>query len=158
VGGRDDGLKRTLDELIERRTARGSFDIAGRFNLPAFVRIMEGGRTLEGDFGVQQLRTGHVQGIEADCIRDPRDAGIDAENWHNGVRVDPRGGRHLEYAIHHRNRHGGFEFDKRIPARNFWLHGYFDRVNQVRGVTPLSTALNALGYIYDLREFVHAKA
>lgn len=158
VGGKDDGLKRTLDELVARRTGRNSFDVAGRFGLQAFVRIMEGGRTLEGDFGVQFLKSLHVQGIEADCIRDPRDASIFDENWHNGVRIDPRGGRHREYAIHHRNRHGGFEFDKRIKAANFWLHGYFDRVNQVRGVTPLSTAINALGYIYDLREFVHAKA
>ncbi|MBX3440590.1 MAG: phage portal protein, partial [Planctomycetaceae bacterium] len=158
VGGKDDGLKRTLDELIAFHTARDQFDIAGRFNLAAFVRIMEGGRTLEGDFGVLKLSSGHVQGIEADCIRDPRDIGIDQDEWHNGVRTAARGGRHLQYALHHRNRHGGFEFDKLVPARNFWLHGYFDRVNQVRGVTPLSTALNGLRYIYDLREFVHAKA
>lgn len=158
IGGKDDGLKRTLDDLLALRTSRGSFDVAGRFDLHEFVRIAEGGRTLEGDFGIQKLKSGHVQGIEADCIRDPREVGIDRDDWHNGVRVAPRGGRHIEYALHHRNRHGGFEFDKRVPARNFWLHGYFDRVNQVRGVTPLSTALNGLSYIYDLREFTHAKA
>ncbi len=158
VGGKDDGLKRDLDQFLRLHTARNRFDVAGRFSLPAFVRIMEGARTLEGDFGVLKLKTGHVQGIEADSIRDPRDFGIDQENWHNGVRTNPKGGRHIEYALHTRNRHGGFVFDRKVPVKNFWLHGYFDRVNQVRGVTPLSTALNGLSYIYDLREFVHAKA
>ena len=161
-----------LDERIEDLVARWSrpenFDVAGRHGRRRFVRLAEGRRTLDGDVGALKLDdrgrelTGRLQAIEGDRLRTPTlgglPAGIDPNRLIHGVQVDGTG-RPLAYALCNRNPIGdGFTFARMVPAGHLQMLGYYDRFDQVRGISPVACAINRLRDTYEAFDYALAKA
>jgi capsid protein len=153
----DTGLNSEIETFLKLRSRPENCDLAGRHPLRRFIRQLEGCRTVDGDVFALKISDGRMQAIEGDRVRDPRDRRDPNETWVHGIKVSAAG-RALAYAIHKRNNLGLFELDKILSARFVMPHGYYDRFDQVRGVTPLSTALNAFRDLYESRTYALAKA
>lgn len=153
----DPGLDRDVQYLIEEWSTRGQFDVRGRHRLSKMIRIAEGLATVDGDFGLMKLADGRVQGIEGDRVRNPPGMSSTSNEWKHGVRCNQAGAA-VSYAIHRRKGTGSFEYEREVPAKNFLLHGYFDRYDQIRGISPLAAALNPLRDVYENVDYALAKA
>lgn len=149
-----------LEEWVARASRPAAFDAAGRHSRESFLRLAEARRVIDGDFGVLRLADGRVQGIEGDRIRRPgfgeAPLGLDPDRIVHGVLCD-EAGRATAYAVFRREG-SGFAFDRMVPAGNFYLHAYWERIDQVRGVSPLAAAINRLRDTYEAFDYALAKA
>ncbi|QDT39733.1 phage portal protein [Stratiformator vulcanicus] len=143
------------DEFIKTASKRENFDSSGRHSLRKSLRLSEALRTVAGDIGWVKINDGTTQMIEGDRIRNKLGMMPEGE-WIHGVKVNARG-RPVAYAIHKR-KGTGFEFERTVPASRFYLHGYFDRVDQHRGISPLASALNRFNDAYEGIDYALAKA
>lgn len=160
----DQAFNRELEAFIEFRSAPGQFDIAGRHPRRRAIRLSEACRTVSGDnLWVKILSPGpvgdarsRIQFIESDRIKNPTDR-LNDETWVNGVNVN-KAGASLGYAIHNRRFNSSqFDFARVIPARNAYLHAWYDRFDQVRGISPISAALNWFRDVYEGFEYTLAR-
>lgn len=143
-------------EFLMRKWARPyNCDAAGRHRLGKMIRLAELLAVLHGDVGLLKLANGQLQGIESDRIRNP--VGETTAEWLHGVKVNGAG-RAQAYAIHRRQNYGGFELERMVTAGNLCLHGYFDRFDQVRGISPIASALNPMRDVYENFDLALAKA
>lgn len=139
----DEGFNKEFEEFIDERSKKENCDIAGRHELPTFMRIAETRSLVDNDVAIVRLGSGHSQGLEGDRIRNPPKQGKN-DRWIHGVRVNAAG-RALGYAAFSRGDNGsGYEFDRTIKAGNLYLHGCYDRYDQVRGVSPILAGLTNL--------------
>lgn len=134
-----------IEELIARKSQASYCDWSRRHDLAAHLRMGESLATVLGDHFWLELADGSWQAIESDRIRTPR--GEKATNVIHGVRVDSAG-RAVEYAVHRRTAHNDYEFERWVPAEFVVVRGYYDRVDQLRGISPLSAAMNTLRDLY----------
>jgi capsid protein len=151
AGKADRRLNKYLEGWMYRVSQPREYDAAGRHSLASATRLAEARRTLDGDILEVRLGNGRVQWVEGDRIRDPIGGDTtrpgDAARLFHGVQVDEAGAA-LAYAVHKRQRRVGMQFERWLDARNCYLHGYFDRFDQVRGISPLAPALNTLRDTY----------
>jgi capsid protein len=141
-------LNRQVEETVWEWSRPGNFEVTGRFSLNQFMRLVETARIVDGDIGIVKLADGRVQAVEGDRIRDDSFAAL--SDYENGVKTD-RTGRPLAYKIFKRSRVSGelFEFERIIPAEHMILHGYFDRFDQVRGISPLLSSARSFTDLYE---------
>lgn len=162
----DKNLDRLVESLMKEWSKAENCDVAGRHTLPRMIRMIEQARTIDGDIGLVRLADGRLQAIEGDRIRMPN-GGVPgnhkASDFCHGVHCD-EAGRALEYAVCKRGKtsdfspnNGTFTFERTIPAANMWLHAYFTRFDQVRGIAPLAPAINTLRDIYEGCDYALAK-
>lgn len=158
-----------LDDEVEQ-LMRGWFnryrcDIARRHPFRRFVRLAEARRCVDGDFGFLKLTgrpgsdfRGKLQAIEADRITTPEDLPADLQpaEFVNGVQTSPYGAA-LKYAICDRGADGRMTFSRTVPANSLILHGFFDRFDQTRGISPITAALNSLQDVYEGFDYALAK-
>lgn len=148
----DDAFNSALERRMAVRCRRMNADVRGLFTLNKYIRTAELCKVRDGDLGTVYLRSGQLQGIEGDRIRTPTlndVVGTDLDRWTNGVRINAAG-RPLEYGIFTRTRGGQtMAFERTQSARNFYLLGHVERFDQVRGVSPIASAMNDL---VDLKE------
>lgn len=144
----DDDVEGIVDEAMRAEYC----DSAGRHDLLTMLRITESMAVLTGDFFWLELADGSTQMIESDRIRWPNSG--DSSIVH-GVRIDERG-RPVAYAVH-RRRGSTYEFERWIPAEFVAVRGYYDRADQVRGISPLAPALNTLRDLYESFDYALAK-
>lgn len=159
----DEGLNTEIENLLKWWSAAGKCDAAGRHRLSRIMKIAEACRTIDGDIGLMKLASGELNAIESDRIRQPKrrtnvkgKSDIDPADFTNGIKCNPAG-RALGYAVHTR-KGTGFELDRIVPASNIFFHGYFSRFDQVRGITPLTTALNAMQDLHESFDYNLLKA
>lgn len=162
----NEALNEKIEALVETRSRAENFEVTGRYSRPRFTRMAEMRRTLDGDMGIAKIFNGRVQATEGDCIRTPDSglpSGYGASDFIHGVRTN-RIGRPLEYCVCRRGASndsvsGGsrFEFERLVNARNMMLFGYFDRFDQVRGISPLISAVNAFQDVYEGIDYALAK-
>ena len=152
-----------LDLEIERRIAWWSraenCDLRAMHDLDRLVRLLEERRTVDGDVFVLKLSDGRLQPIEGDRVGNPNSAApidFSSGDWVHGVQVSP-GGRPLRYCVCRRTRWGGLVFSKIVPAWNIESHGFYDRLDQVRGITPLAAAVNSFRDVYEGCDYALAK-
>ena len=152
-------LDTEIENLVRWWSRPLNFDIAGRHSLPRFVRMLEERRVVDGDVFVMKLANGRVQAIESDRVRNP--TGKDNENkkrkWTHGIDCAP-GGRARAYALHDRRDSGGYDFSRIVRSGNIFSLAYYDRFDQVRGVSPLAAAVNTLRDCYEGFDLALAKA
>lgn len=156
----DRGLNRDLEQFVSWWSQAANFDVAGRHGLRRYLRILEARRTLDGDFFTLKMADGRVQGIEGDRVRSPSTRGaegIDLSAFYHGVRTD-KSGAAKAYCVCARTDSGGFTFERVIPARAIIPIGYYDRIDQVRGISPFAPALNTLQDVYEGFDYALAKA
>lgn len=142
-----------IEAIIEEASEPKNCDAAGRHDLSSMVRLGEARATVDGDVLFVRLADGTMQAIEGDRCRSPGGEGRDVKH---GVRVDGRG-RAIAYAIHTRDG-SSFQFERWVPAGNVFHRGYFDRFDQVRGISPMAPALNTLRDLYEGFDLALAKA
>jgi len=155
----DAGLDARIEGLMASWSRKENCDVAARHPLARLIRILEAHRVVDGDVFVLKLSDGRIQGIEGDRVRNPLGglpAGLPAESLLHGVQVDAAG-RAMAYAVSRRTGGTGFEFERMIRAGWCYHHGYFERLDQVRGVTPLSSALNDFRDTYEAKDYALAK-
>lgn len=138
--------------IINEASTPSQCDVAGRHDLDSMFRIGESRATITGDQGYIELADGTMQAIEGDRVRTPSGE----KNAVHGVRVNERGAA-LAYAVHARNG-SGYKFERWIPAANMMWRGYYDRFDQVRGISPMAPALNTLRDVYEGFDFALGKA
>ncbi len=151
-----------LENLVDKLSSKERFDVAGRHPLRRAVRLTEACRAKDGDHLWLKIKRGknrgRVQPVEAYRIATPADLPRQ-ENlaaWVNGVRVNKQG-RHEAYGICDVERRGHAVLKRITSARNCFYHGFFDRWDQVRGISPLAAALNRFRDTYEGFEYAHAK-
>ena len=102
------GIKAVDDKLRDFYTyaaRKEQFDISGRYDLNAFMRMVEASAVVDGDIYCVRQRGGYLQPIESDRIRQPdinRSRSLspsngehekDMQDWVQGVKTD-KTGRH----------------------------------------------------------------
>lgn len=160
----DQGFNRELEAFIAFRSTPGQFDIAGRHPLRRAIRLAEGCRAIAGDILLTKILStgpvgearGQIQFIESDRVRNPDNVDVRDSQWINGLKIG-KGGATMAYAIHNRTSGSNFEFDRTIPSRNGYLHAWYDRFDQVRGISPISAALNWFRDVYEGFEYTLAR-
>ena len=157
----DQETNRRMEEFVREWSKPQNLDYSGRFDLWGLLRLVELRRVVDGDVFLLKLRDGRVQLIEADRVVSPTTGQVrdlPGTRWIQGVRVDERTGRPLAYAIHRRDKYGRLVLERIVSARNVIHVGYFDRYDQVRGISPLAAALNTYRDLYELFDFAVVKA
>lgn len=164
----DKKLDQQIEAIVAEDSKRDNNHVAGRHRLARFMRIQEFRKIIDGDIGILRVRGkrgGKLQMIEGDRIRDPSSDHMiypwnEVRRWVHGVLIDDsQGGAALEYAIHNRGRDGSqFVFDRTIPAHRLFLNAYYERADQIRGISPISSAINSFQDVYEGIDYALAKA
>lgn len=156
----DEGFNRDLEAFIEYNSTADRFDTAGRFDRQAFTRLVESSRTIDGDVFPMKRNDGTTQIIEADRVAIPAGSklpnGMKAAEFVHGVKTDLRG-RIIRVAVSDRAGNG-LKFRGAFPGRFFYHVGYFDRYDQVRGNSPLVSAINSFQDVSENFSLSLAKA
>ena len=152
-----------LDDLLEAKIKEYSkadnCDVAGRHGLHNMIRLTEARKTIDGDCGLIKLIDGRLQAIEGDRIKTPLGgaSGYPEKEFTQGVRCDVAG-KALEYAVCRRgDSANAFIFERLVPRSNLYLHGAYERFDQVRGISQLAAAINTLRDTYEGFEYALAK-
>ena len=153
---------KAFNDLLEAKVRQWAlpynFDAAGRHSMQRYLRLLEAQAVLKGDVGTLKLASGYVQGIESDRIRNTSGQTSEAGGqWIHGVKVNDAG-RAIAFNLCKRQPYGGWQFERTVSASNLILHGYFDRFDQVRGISPLAPALNTSRDVYENFGYALAKA
>ena len=153
-----DLLNAQIETLMEEWQRPNNGDAAGRHSFSRMLRLFEACRTKDGDVFALKLQSGQLQAIEGDRIRQPdANSGVNLDgNWINGVRVNAAGAA-AEYALFDRAGDGRFEFNRAVQASRLIQHGYFERFDQVRGISPLAAAVNSFRDVYEGIDYALAK-
>lgn len=133
-------------------------DVRGLHDLQAIIRMSEERRTCDGDILLLKLSNGMLQPIEGDRIQTPpakTGGAMDTQRWVNGVRLS-KGGRAQAYGIFDRSGNS-YQYDRTVRAGNAFVLGYYQRFDQVRGVSPLLSASNHFRDLYESAEYELAK-
>lgn len=132
-------------------------DIAARHTLDRQIRMTEASAVVRGDHLLAKLKTGQLQQIESDRIRD--EGGMVTEGMVHGVKLDPYG-RAMSYKVWRRLRAGNYEFERDLPAEDVLFHGYYptERSDQIRGIGLITAGLNDFVDAYEWQDLTKATA
>lgn len=147
-----------VKKFIGHWSRREHCDLSQRHSLPDLLYLWEIHRIIDGDVAIVKLSNGRLQSIEGDRLRNPPEPQKgDGYEWIHGVKVG-RNNQAFKYAVHCRNAGSGFTFERTVPAENMLLCGYFNRLDQIRGVSLLAPAINQFQDVYEGIEYALAKA
>ena len=154
----DDGLNRDLRFLMARDCEAANIDYVGRMDWDDMRRVLEVLKILTGDAFTVPLAEGTLQNIEGSYCRNPQDTQASG-NWINGAKLNARG-RVTAWNFRQVRPNSPWSydrFDREVPARNVWQHIQYDgRLDQIRGISPITAILNECRDIYET--FDHARA
>lgn len=161
----DEAFDKSLSDFVSMASKKENFDISGRHSLDRFMRMAEAARIIDGDFMAIRTRGGFLQAIEADRIQNPDERSVGGlvmsdqemlDEWVHGVKTN-KYGKPLQYAIHQRTK-SGFYWEGNISARKVITHGFYDRFDQVRGISPMAPAINYLKDLHESYDYALAKS
>jgi capsid protein len=154
-------VDKRIEELMEWWALPANCDSRGRHSLAKMFWLAEHGRTTDGDLLVAMLQNGRLWAIEGDRVRNPygqNSQGNSQGAWIvNGVELDPEG-RHLAYWLRSRWEIGRAQSFTRLPADYVIHYGFFDRFDEVRGVSPMAAAVNTFQDVKECALYALAKA
>lgn len=149
----DDYVEKLVDEFSQPE----AFEASGRFSRQDFVRLAEGCSIIDGDiFGVK-LSNYALQAIEGSMIVDPQDK-KPGERWFNGVQVN-KFLKPLRIAVAEYRDDGTTQAwgTRKIAARNVLHHRHYSRFAQIRGISPIASAVNSCLDTYDFSDLSLAR-
>lgn len=151
-------LDRQIESLMAWWSRPENCDAAGRHPFDRLIYLVEHSRVTDGDVFLVKLSSGKLQVIESDRVgnaaRDlPSD--VDLSEWTHGVQVNDAG-RALAYMLNDRSPLG-LVYRRTVPAKHVLHHGCFDRIDQVRGIAPIASALNTFGDCAEASEYALAR-
>lgn len=169
-------LDKVVNRLFDWHAQPRNFDIAGRLGREEGFRLMEGEKASAGDAAFLKLAIGKLQAIESDMLAFPKMGPMgDLKGTYGKIprsvtdKVDRETGVVLslkypglveKWSICNRGWDGKQTcFDHLEPASNLIFDAYYTRfASQIRGVSPLSTALNSMQDLYEAMEWNLLKA
>lgn len=138
----DPGLNKDLAALMERDSRPYQCDAGGRHSWARLLRLSELQTQLVGDCVHVPLRSGHIQSVESHYIRNPTSSRRDSQQWKNGCKLGAAD-RTVAMCIHELLNDGTAR-ERIIPRSRLWHHACMDfRFKQVRGISPITTAMMA---------------
>jgi capsid protein len=149
-----------VKRFIYHWSRRENCDVSRRHSLKEMLRLIEIHRVVDGDVGILKISNGRLQIVEGDRIRNPNPNPVSPTGdyeWIHGVKVG-RNNQAFRYAIHNRGRDGQFQFEREVNAENLILCGYFQRIDQIRGISPIASAINRFKDANEAIEYALAKA
>ncbi len=160
----DEAFDEVLTEFVHMASKKENFDISGRYNLNRYARLAEASRLVDGDVFSVRVRGGYLQAIESDKVRNKEGSTysyVDPDqpemfNWVHGVNIN-KFGKPLKYSIHSRQE-TQYVFEKNVSAAKVIPLGFYDRFDQVRGVSPLAAAIDTLKDLHESYDYALAKA
>ena len=162
----DPALDAAVEQFIAGWSGRNRCDIARRHPLRRLIRLAEACRCVEGDVAFLKIagavgsnNRGKLQAIEGGRIAqtdDIPDSVGGPKVFRNGVKTSA-GGAAIEYHVANRDEHGRLQWGRVVPARNLLFHAFYDRFDQVRGVSPVVSSLNTLQDVYEGMDYALAK-
>ena len=151
----DKGLKKAVEAFVEWWSRAENCDVAGRHSLQKMIRLGEGRALTDGDVFFGKLSSGKLAGVEGDRVRTPIGGGqelpqgVSYMDLVHGVWLGPNG-RAKGFCLHDRGPWANnFIFKRLVPAMFMRQHGFFDRFDQVRGISPIVPAINSLRDLYE---------
>jgi lambda family phage portal protein len=156
----DNEFDNEIEQFMQWWSLPENCDAAGRHSLAKMTALAEERRTVDGDIFLLKLRNGSLQAIEGDRIRSEGvnlPEGFEATDFVHGV-VTNRFGAAAAYVICSRTPYGMFEFERLVKADYIYQHGFFSRFDQVRGISPLTSAMNSLRDVYEAFDYALARA
>ena len=160
----DTAFNERLEALMEWWSRPLNCDVAQRHGLRRMIRLAEARRVLDGDVFMVKLTGGQLQCIEGDRVRN--EGGTDGartnpdgteEFWVHGIKLGTWG-QVQQVKIHKRHLDGTYTFERNVPAGRLFQLGYFDSFDQVRGVSPLTSAIADLQDSLEVKDYARAKA
>lgn len=148
----DRPLDRDIEAAFEEWASPRNCDLARRHSLKRMVRLAEANRVVDGDTALLRTNTGRLQLIEGNRIAKPSmDVPTDwPENEVHGVDLDPLTTEALRYAVCNRKDYGQtLEFAGWADGAYCDLLAYYTRSDQIRGVSPLASAINTVQDLYE---------
>jgi len=145
----DPGFETALEDYIAHRSHAAQFDAGGRLNRQKALTLTERHAVVDGDHFWHLLRDGRTQLVEGDLVWTPHDLppAFAGRKWIHGVEVDsllkPK-----NYCLCTRDG-SSRRFGMVARPWNVLQRAYWPRANTVRGVRPLSSALNTLQDLYE---------
>jgi capsid protein len=160
----DQELNKEIERLIAWWSRPKNCDVAGRHSFQGMIRILESLAVVTGDAAISKLSSGKIQGIEGTRIATPSRGDIPEDltkakadgRLTNGI-VHDGASRALKYVVNRRVR-DGLEFEGVLNSQDVEFLGYFDRWDQIRGVSPIAAALNIMRDLYEGFEYALFKA
>lgn len=153
----DPVLNEEMQSLVQWYSRPRNCDVANRHSLRRMIRLAETRRVIDGDVFLVKLQNGRLQAVESDRVRDPDIRTGDAEDWKHGVRTGP-GGSLQSIAVHSRDRYGSYNFERSIPSRNVIHLAYWNGFDQVRGISPITSAIATFQDAMEVKDYALAKA
>jgi len=146
-----EALDRRREELVAWWAKPWNFDIAGRHGLFRSIRIAEGCRVVDGDLFYHKLSDGRTQALEGDLIRDSRSKLPDRWKGYTNTQgvLHTEAKRAAGYEVCKRSGNGRFDHRAWVASQFMTQFAYWDRFDQLRGVTPLAGAINTLRDAYE---------
>jgi len=163
----DKGFNDAYETALNSQMTRFRFDQSQRHPHRRALRLAEAMAVKDGDVLWIKLAPptgsarGRVQTIEGDLVRTPNvgvtlPATFNRDEWTNGVRLNASGAAQ-SYAVTKRTHNSQVELRRIVPANNAIHHAFYARYDQVRGVSPIASALNWFADTYEAFEFAIAK-
>lgn len=157
----DAELDKFLSDSVKIWSNKTNFDQAERHGLSESLRLLEASRAVDGDVFAYKLRNGKLQFIEADRVADMK--GRDGEKlpdnkkWCQGFLINTNTGRTEKIRVGKRSNGNRTTFLRDINWRDIIPLGYYERFDQVRGISPLMSAMttfqdNNEGFGYALQK------
>lgn len=156
----DEALNISIEKLMRWWSLPGNCDAAGRHPFSRLIRIAEMRRTIDGDVFLMKLANGRLQAIEGDRIRNEGNGKEVLPNGQlrvHGIDLGP-GGYNQRYHLYNKSAYGTYQFDRTVPSSNMLMHAYYDAFDQVRGVSPLSSAIASYHDVLEMTEYARLKA
>lgn len=164
---KQDSLNKLVNRIFQWHGAPRNIDVAGRFGRDEIFRMFELEKVTTGDAALIKVldadnNTFKLQTVEHDMIAQgasTKDNKIPAEVNEQGLFMDDFGGV-KQYAICNRGDNGdSVVYDHMEDAFNVIFDAYWTRFgSQWRGVSPLTTALNAVQDLGEAFEYNLVKA
>lgn len=151
---------RTFDRVLEKAFSRWAMavncDQARRHTLAKIIRQHRGGVIVDGDHAILKVRGGRLQLFESDRIA--RGDGAPKQVNDFGLVLDDYGAA-LQFALCMRDRsNGNLKHAALVNAADVVYFGNFERGDQVRGISPLVSALMQQQDLYETLDYTLIKS
>jgi capsid protein len=159
-------LNARAEKLLLNWSHKDRCDVAQRHPFRRMVRLMESRAVIDGDVFPHRLASGQLQFIEGDRIRTPNGGlpeGLTAADFTHGIQTNDFGAiKNLCVCKRQKTtdifpEYGTGVFEQLLPSAHVFQHGFFDRFDQVRGVSPLASGLNHLRDSHEGFDYALAK-
>lgn len=152
----DLSLDRDLKDLMQRDSRPYQCDAGGRHSWARMLRLAELQAQLAGDCFLVPLQQGLIQGVESHAVRNPTSNRRDIDRWQQGCKL---GTANRTVAVcFHELLNDGTSAERILARSQLWHHACFDfRFDQIRGISPVTTALNGIRDTHETVEDIRSK-